>query len=486
MSNEQQNVNLLIMRRIITFVFSALLCIPFFAQADDPVVMTVNGYDVKKSEFEYFLNKNKTETTVSKKIIRQYADLYINFKLKVQAAMDEGLDKTDSFLEEYKMYRDMQAEYYLVDTLFLEESARRTYERSLDDVGPDGLASISIISLTPQEDTRESFMEQVELMDEIYEMLEAGQSFPDLARKFSTDDLAAAGGVAGWVSRSQVPEDVADIVFSLDPGQYSHPFVSDGIVFLIKVDARRQIGSYEENRADIYQWMLQNEYYQEAKRRKANEYAGRLGWDLRDDEAVAHLDSVLEEVEPDFGNVSREYHDGLLLFDISNREVWEKAANDQAGVENYYNSHIKQYKFKEPCFKGMVFFCVDEDVFHQVEGAVKGLDISQWIDTIVKFNKERIVVRVMRGTSETGIFRKGQNAYVDKIVFGEGEFEPMKSFPYTNVIGRTIKKPECLGDVSSEVLEDYQNYLEQQWVSQLRSKYSFTINKKVLNDIHCE
>jgi peptidyl-prolyl cis-trans isomerase SurA len=104
----------------------------------------------------------------------------------------------------------------------------------------------------------------------------------------------------------------------------------------------------------------------------------------------------------------------------------------------------------------------------------------------VKFNKERRVVRVMRGTSETGIFRKGQNAYVDKIVFGEGEFEPMKSFPYTNVIGRTIKKPECLGDVSSEVLEDYQNYLEQQWVSQLRSKYSFTINKKVLNDIHCE
>ena len=474
------------MKRIISFVFSAVLCIPFYAQADDPVVMTLNGYDVNKSEFEYFLNKNKTETAVSKKIVKQYADIYLNFKLKVQAAMDEGLDKTEAFLEEYKMYRDMQAEYYLVDTLFLEETARRTYERSLDDVGPDGLASISIISLTPKEDTEESFMEQVELMDEIYEMLEAGQSFPELARKFSTDNLAASGGVAGWVSRSQVPEDVADVVFSLAPGEYSHPFVSDGTVFLIKVDARRQIGSYEENRADIYQWMLQNEYYSEAKRRMANKYAERLGWEMRGDDAVAHLDSVLEEVEPEFGNLSREYHDGLLLFEISNRRVWEKASNDREGLENYYNSHIRQYKFKEPCFKGMVFFCIDEDVFHQVENAVKDLEISEWIDTIVKFNREKIVVRVMRGTSETGIFRKGQSAYVDKIVFGQGDFEPMKGFPYTNVIGRKIKSPECLEDVSAEVLEDYQNYLEEQWVNELRKKYSFTVNKKVLNDIHCE
>lgn len=474
------------MKRIISFVFSVILCIPFYAQTDEPVVMTVNGYDVGKSEFEYFLNKNKTETTVSKKIIRHYADLYLNFKLKVQAAIDEGLDKAPSFLEEYRMYRDMQAESYLVDTLYLEETARKTYQRSLDEVGPDGLASISIISLTPKDDTREAFMEQGELIDEIYGMLEAGQPFPEVARKFSTDNLAASGGVAGWVSRSQVPEDVADIVFSLAPGQYSKPFVSDGVFFVIKVDDRRQIGSYEENRADIYQWMLQNEYYSEAKRRRANEYAERLGWEVRGDEAVAHLDSVLEEVEPDFGNLSREYHDGLLLFEISNREVWEKAAGDKSGQEEYYNSNVKKYKFKEPCFKGMVFFCADEDVFHNVENAVKGLDLSEWIDTIVKFNREKIVVRVMRGTSETGIFRKGENAYVDKIVFGQGDFEPMKNFPYTNVIGKTIKAPESMADVSTQVLEDYQTYLENNWVSRLRKKYSYSVNKKVLNDIHCE
>ena len=62
----------------------------------------------------------------------------------------------------------------------------------------------------------------------------------------------------------------------------------------------------------------------------------------------------------------------------------------------------------------------------------------------------------------------------------------MKGFPYTNVIGRKIKSPECLEDVSAEVLEDYQNYLEEQWVNELRKKNSFTVNKKVLNDIHCE
>ena len=69
--------------------------------------MTVNGYDVSKSEFEYFFEKNNLENNISKKTVREYADLYLNFKLKVQAAIDEGLDKSESFINEYRMYRDM-------------------------------------------------------------------------------------------------------------------------------------------------------------------------------------------------------------------------------------------------------------------------------------------------------------------------------------------------------------------------------------------
>ena len=475
------------MKRFLTGIISVLLCMPFHAQ-DDPVLMTVNGYDVKKSEFEYFFKKNNTESAVSKKVLKQYADLYLNFKLKVQAAIDEGLDKSESFLNEYKTYRDLQAEELLLDTAYLERIAYGSYLQSVQEVGPDGLRYLSIITITPQDDTEESYNESVELIVAAYEQLQRGVDFATLAQKYCTDrELARQGGAAGWVSRGMLPEPVGDIVFSLGWGEYSEPFMSDGSLFIIRVDNRRDLGSYEQNRPDIYEWMKeQGIYYPEARRRKANEYAERLGWDVRGDSAAMLLDSKLEEIEPEFGHISREYYDGLLLFDISNREVWEKASADIEGKEAYFKSHVKEYKFDEPCFKGMVFFCINEDVFHQVEDAVKGMEIYDWTDTILTFNRGDIRIRVMRGSTETGIIRKGQNAYVDKIVFGEGEYEPMKGFPYVNVIGKVLDKPENSRDVATQVSEDYQNYIEQQWVKKLRKQYKHKIYKKVLKKVSLE
>jgi peptidyl-prolyl cis-trans isomerase SurA len=87
--------------------------------------------------------------------------------------------------------------------------------------------------------------------------------------------------------------------------------------------------------------MRETGVYDESKRKVANEYAARLGWTIRDEEAVAHLASVLEDVEPEFGNLSREYHDGLLVFDISNHEIWERVANNPEELESYFNANRK-------------------------------------------------------------------------------------------------------------------------------------------------
>ena len=470
------------MRRILFCILSVLFCMPIIAQ-NDPVVMTVNGYDVKKSEFEYFFKKNNTETKVTRKTVNQYADLYLNFKLKVQAAVDEGMDKSSSFLNEYKMYRDMQAEEYLVDEAFLENLAHSTYENTLTEIGETGLARLYVIKISPVDDSEEAMGKCYELISEVYGLLEEGQPFRDLASKYSNDAAAPSGGDLGWVSARELPGDVSEIVFSLAPGEYSEPFVSDGSFFIVYVSDRRQLGTYEENQADIYEWLLTSEAYSEAKRRKANDYATRLGWSVRDDEAVAYLDSVLEEVEPDFNNISREYHDGLLLFDISNREIWERVSNHPEEMEEYFQSHLAQFSFEKPCFKGMVLFCQNEDVYNQLKNILEGIDMSEWVDSIIKFNKEDIKVRVMRGSSETGIFKQGQNAYVDKIVFGKGEYEPMEDYPYVNVVGKVLKQPDSIQDVAGQVADEYQKYLEDEWVKKLRSKYSYKINKKALKKV---
>ena len=144
----------MLMRRFLICLISVLLAAPSLAGTDNPVVMTVNGYDVTKSEFEYFFRKNNTSQSVTRKSVKEYAELYLNFKLKVQAAMDEGMDKSQSFLSEYSMYRDMQAEEYLIDSTFLEEVARASYDESIREVGPDGLVYLNLISVQPSRCSR--------------------------------------------------------------------------------------------------------------------------------------------------------------------------------------------------------------------------------------------------------------------------------------------------------------------------------------------
>jgi peptidyl-prolyl cis-trans isomerase SurA len=249
------------------------------------------------------------------------------------------------------------------------------------------------------------------------------------------------------------------------------------------VDKHRKLGTFEENYHDIYKWLAESGAYDEAKRRKANEYASRLGWTERDDDAVARLESSLDEVEPEFGNLAREYHDGLLVFEISNREIWERVSIHPEELESFYESHTKQFKFKKPCFRGMVLFCRSEEDFNNIKPVLDRTDMSEWVDSIVAYNTDNIKIRVMRGSNEIGLFHQGQNEYVDKIVFGKGEFTPMAGFPYVNVMGNVVKQPDSINDVAGEVAEAYQTYLEENWIKRLKSKYNYQINKKALKKV---
>ena len=109
--------------------------------------------------------------------------------------------------------------------------------------------------------------------------------------------------------------------------------------------------------------------------------------------------------------------------------------------------------------------------------------MSVWVDSILAYNGRDIKVRVLRSPVESGVFRQGQNEYVDKVVFGIGDFKPMAGYPYVNVVGRVLKKPESIQDVSGDVAEDYQNYLEKEWLKRLKSKYKYKINKKALKTV---
>ena len=85
-----------------------LMCGSMVQAQDDPTIMTINGQPVSRSEFEYSYNKNNSEGVIDKKTVDEYVDLFVNYKLKVQAALDEKFDTLSSFKKEFLSYRDQQ------------------------------------------------------------------------------------------------------------------------------------------------------------------------------------------------------------------------------------------------------------------------------------------------------------------------------------------------------------------------------------------
>ena len=90
------------------------LCVQ--AQNNDPIVMTVNGTPVTRSEFEYAYNKNgQIAGAVEQKTVAEYAEMYANYKLKVAAALEARIDTLKSYQQEYNQYKNIQLIPSLVD-----------------------------------------------------------------------------------------------------------------------------------------------------------------------------------------------------------------------------------------------------------------------------------------------------------------------------------------------------------------------------------
>lgn len=107
----------------------ALLC-SSVALAQDPVVMTINGRQITKSEFEAVYKKNNgKEINNSTKSVKEYVDLFSLFKSKVFEAESLGLDTLTSFKTELAGYRRQLAAPYLTDKNTNENLLTEAYER---------------------------------------------------------------------------------------------------------------------------------------------------------------------------------------------------------------------------------------------------------------------------------------------------------------------------------------------------------------------
>ena len=110
-----------------------LASVSLMGQSADPVLMKVNGKDVKMSEFEYLYNKNNSQQ-VQKQSIDEYVDMFVTYKLKVADAEAAGIDTTAAFINEFKGHRNELATPYLEDKTILERLMNEAYARMHEEV----------------------------------------------------------------------------------------------------------------------------------------------------------------------------------------------------------------------------------------------------------------------------------------------------------------------------------------------------------------
>lgn len=460
---------------------SALLGMSLWAQQDDPVIMRINDKEVTLAEFEYSYNKNNTDKQTDLQAINEYMDLFVNFKLKVAEAEAMGLDTLSSFRNEYRKYRNEQAADYLIDHNFIEREARRTYDETAKVINQSGglARSQHILLMIPQNADAETQTAIRARMDSIYQELQNGGDFADLARRFSEDrGSAAQGGMLPWLYAQQVYPEFGRELFALEPGTYSKPFLSPAGVHIAKLLEKKEFEPYEFHHDRIIDFLKQRGIMQASREALADSlyqvYEGRIARDR----VLAYEDSILETKYPEFGFLMQEYHDGLLLFEASNRCVWEKAAKDEAGLETFFKKNKKRYAWDAPRFKGGVIHCVSPDIAKKAKKALKKLPQEQWRTYVVReLNQDTL----KQAHIDRGLYRIGDNAYVDNLVFGQGETTPMKDYPYAVACGKVQKKyPASYKDVRGPLTADYQSELEKQWVESLRTKYRWEVYPEVM------
>lgn len=195
---------------------------------------------------------------------------------------------------------------------------------------------------------------------------------------------------------------------------------------------------------------------------------------------LAYADEHLEETYPDFRNLVNEYKEGMMLFEITDQKVWTKAMKDTAGQEKFYEEHIDNYMWKKRV-DAENYICRTEEVANEVFEMLK----KGWsADTIAKTENEKNALNV---SYSKGRYEQGENKYLEEFFGKTGVFKfqdkESGSWRVVNLIRYYEPESKKLKEIRGIVIADYQAYLEELWLKELKNKYPVTINEKILEEL---
>jgi peptidyl-prolyl cis-trans isomerase SurA len=207
---------------------------------------------------------------------------------------------------------------------------------------------------------------------------------------------------------------------------------------------------------------------------------------------IALEDKNLEEIYPEFRMLMNEYRDGILLFNLTDEKVWTKAIKDTLGLEEFYSDNRNNYMWGERLQASLIILndpAQEDDIRKLITQATSQGEnlIDAGLDTL-----ENVILI-------SDVFSLGDNSFIDKIAWVEGQ---SPSAPLTDhndlydgrknnentiifaVVYSVIEpEPKTLDEARGMVTSDYQNFLEKEWINELKETYPVTVHENILEDI---
>ena len=210
-------------------------------------------------------------------------------------------------------------------------------------------------------------------------------------------------------------------------------------------------------------------------------YAYQLYESFSNETAMNYADAHLEDKYPDFKALVQEYKDGILLFDLMDREVWNKAVKDTVGLAEFHKRNASKYMWGDRAYATVITVTRPESLPKVKALLDKGVELDSLRSAIQRDSIGYAFVR-------KGFYQRGDNQYVDQTEWKVGvrnEIPSTVDQSTTIVCIREVRKPEqkTLKESRGLVTSDYQVELEQNWVKSLKEKYPVKINESVLEKV---
>jgi peptidyl-prolyl cis-trans isomerase SurA len=200
-----------------------------------------------------------------------------------------------------------------------------------------------------------------------------------------------------------------------------------------------------------------------------DKYLEQLYNNFIDASIIQLLEDKLIDSNPEYKMLLNEYYEGILLFEIMEKEVWNKATEDSVGQRKYYDANVSRYQAKERA-NATLYAHADKDVIASLTTLLSNGDSAK-IQELITSNKIK---------KESGLYEKEDKPAVAKVTWAPGTYQTENNGLYYIVVIKEILPPgpKSFDDARASVISDYQNNLEKEWLTKLRAKYPVKVNEK--------